>query len=75
MQRGKLIPFLRSFLMLSNMTLTEFTILYFLYSLVYVWGYNGYCRLGLGDQKDVLAPKVVPQVIFIFLHVNAVLSS
>lgn len=29
---------------------------------VYVWGYNGYCRLGLGDQKDVLIPKVVPQV-------------
>ncbi|KAI5116931.1 hypothetical protein M0805_005564 [Coniferiporia weirii] len=29
--------------------------------LVYVWGYNGYCRLGLGDQKDVLIPKVVPQ--------------
>ncbi|EIM79311.1 RCC1/BLIP-II [Stereum hirsutum FP-91666 SS1] len=28
---------------------------------VYVWGYNGYCRLGLGDQKDVLIPKVVPQ--------------
>lgn len=19
---------------------------------VYAWGYNGYCRLGLGDQKD-----------------------
>jgi len=29
--------------------------------LVYVWGYNGYCRLGLGNQQDVLAPKVVPQ--------------
>ncbi|KAJ7594389.1 regulator of chromosome condensation 1/beta-lactamase-inhibitor protein II [Mycena floridula] len=28
---------------------------------VYVWGYNGYCRLGLGDQKDVLRPKAVPQ--------------
>ncbi|KIY70128.1 RCC1/BLIP-II protein [Cylindrobasidium torrendii FP15055 ss-10] len=28
---------------------------------VYVWGYNGYCRLGLGDQKDVLRPKVVAQ--------------
>lgn len=28
---------------------------------VYVWGYNGYCRLGLGDQKDVLKPKPVPQ--------------
>ncbi|KAH8111777.1 RCC1/BLIP-II [Phellopilus nigrolimitatus] len=29
---------------------------------VYVWGYNGYCRLGLGNQQDVLIPKVVPQV-------------
>lgn len=29
---------------------------------VYVWGYNGYCRLGLGNQVDVLKPKVVPQV-------------
>ncbi|KAH8104111.1 RCC1/BLIP-II [Cristinia sonorae] len=28
---------------------------------VYVWGYNGYCRLGLGNQKDVLIPQVVPQ--------------
>ncbi|KIJ65345.1 hypothetical protein HYDPIDRAFT_88099 [Hydnomerulius pinastri MD-312] len=28
---------------------------------VYVWGYNGYCRLGLGNQQDVLVPKVVPQ--------------
>lgn len=28
--------------------------------LVYVWGYNGYCRLGLGNQQDVLIPKVVP---------------
>ncbi|KAH9479125.1 Protein RCC2-like protein [Psilocybe cubensis] len=28
---------------------------------VYVWGYNGYCRLGLGNQVDVLKPKVVPQ--------------
>ncbi|KAL0954199.1 hypothetical protein HGRIS_005327 [Hohenbuehelia grisea] len=27
---------------------------------VYVWGYNGYCRLGLGNQVDVLKPKVVP---------------
>ncbi|KAG2143761.1 regulator of chromosome condensation 1/beta-lactamase-inhibitor protein II [Suillus bovinus] len=27
---------------------------------VYVWGYNGYCRLGLGNQQDVLTPKVVP---------------
>jgi len=30
--------------------------------LVYVWGYNGYCRLGLGNQVDILKPKVVPQV-------------
>ncbi|KAF8264509.1 regulator of chromosome condensation 1/beta-lactamase-inhibitor protein II [Lactarius quietus] len=29
--------------------------------LVYVWGYNGYCRLGLGNQKDVLNPQMVPQ--------------
>ncbi|KAH9989909.1 regulator of chromosome condensation 1/beta-lactamase-inhibitor protein II [Russula compacta] len=29
--------------------------------IVYVWGYNGYCRLGLGNQKDVLTPQVVPQ--------------
>ncbi|KAF5316310.1 hypothetical protein D9619_006834 [Psilocybe cf. subviscida] len=28
---------------------------------IYVWGYNGYCRLGLGNQVDVLKPKVVPQ--------------
>ncbi|KZT69242.1 RCC1/BLIP-II protein [Daedalea quercina L-15889] len=28
---------------------------------VYVWGYNGYCRLGLGNQQDVLIPKPVPQ--------------
>ncbi|KAJ3767182.1 regulator of chromosome condensation 1/beta-lactamase-inhibitor protein II [Lentinula raphanica] len=28
---------------------------------VYVWGYNGYCRLGLGNQVDMLKPKVVPQ--------------
>jgi len=28
---------------------------------VYVWGYNGYCRLGLGNQVDALKPKVVPQ--------------
>ncbi|KAF8959620.1 regulator of chromosome condensation 1/beta-lactamase-inhibitor protein II [Flammula alnicola] len=25
------------------------------------WGYNGYCRLGLGNQVDALKPKVVPQ--------------
>ncbi|KAG6887728.1 hypothetical protein C0992_010948 [Termitomyces sp. T32_za158] len=29
--------------------------------IVYVWGYNGYCRLGLGNQVDVLKPKAVPQ--------------
>ncbi|TFY76178.1 hypothetical protein EWM64_g7829, partial [Hericium alpestre] len=29
--------------------------------IIYVWGYNGYCRLGLGNQQDVLTPKVVPQ--------------
>jgi len=29
--------------------------------LVYVWGYKGYCRLGLGNQVDILKPKVVPQ--------------
>ncbi|KAG5644318.1 hypothetical protein DXG03_008676 [Asterophora parasitica] len=28
---------------------------------VYVWGYNGYCRLGLGNQVDALRPKAVPQ--------------
>ena len=27
-----------------------------------MWGYNGYCRLGLGNQVDILKPKVVPQV-------------
>ena len=26
-----------------------------------MWGYNGYCRLGLGNQVDALKPKVVPQ--------------
>ena len=31
--------------------------------IVYVWGYNGYCRLGLGNQQDVLIPKTVPQVL------------
>ncbi|KAF8991061.1 regulator of chromosome condensation 1/beta-lactamase-inhibitor protein II [Cyathus striatus] len=29
--------------------------------LVYVWGFAGYCRLGLGNQADVLKPKLVPQ--------------
>lgn len=33
-----------------------------IFRLVYVWGYNGYCRLGLGNQQDVLIPKLVPQV-------------
>ncbi|KAG9017998.1 hypothetical protein FRB90_012666 [Tulasnella sp. 427] len=28
---------------------------------VYVWGFNGYCRLGLGHQKDVMLPTIVPQ--------------
>ncbi|KAF5341225.1 hypothetical protein D9611_005924 [Ephemerocybe angulata] len=28
---------------------------------VYGWGYNGYCRLGLGNQVDALKPKTVPQ--------------
>ncbi|KAF5361127.1 hypothetical protein D9758_009052 [Tetrapyrgos nigripes] len=28
---------------------------------VHVWGYNGYCRLGLGNQVDALKPKPVPQ--------------
>ena len=28
---------------------------------VFVWGYNGYCRLGLGNQVDALVPKPVPQ--------------
>ncbi|KAK7031433.1 PHD-type domain-containing protein [Favolaschia claudopus] len=28
--------------------------------LVYVWGYGGYCRLGLGNQVDELRPKMVP---------------
>lgn len=35
---------------------------YSLCSVVYVWGYNGYCRLGLGNQVDILKPKPVPQV-------------
>lgn len=29
---------------------------------VYGWGYNGYCRLGLGNQQDALVPKLIPQV-------------
>ncbi len=28
---------------------------------MFVWGYNGYCRLGLGNQQDALVPKIVPQ--------------
>ncbi|KAH9847327.1 RCC1/BLIP-II [Lenzites betulinus] len=27
---------------------------------VYGWGYNGYCRLGLGNQQDALVPKLIP---------------
>jgi len=42
-------------------------------SIVYVWGYNGYCRLGLGNQQDVLTPKVVPQVSAIFLFMSILL--
>ena len=32
--------------------------------MVYVWGCNGYGRMGLGTglQNDVLVPKFVPQV-------------
>lgn len=33
-----------------------------LHRFVYVWGYNGYCRLGLGNQQDVLMPKLHPHV-------------
>ncbi|KAK7444276.1 hypothetical protein VKT23_015286 [Stygiomarasmius scandens] len=29
--------------------------------IVHVWGYNAYCRLGLGNQADLLKPKPVPQ--------------
>lgn len=28
---------------------------------VYAWGYAGYCRLGLGTQKDELVPALVAQ--------------
>ncbi|KAJ3576562.1 hypothetical protein NP233_g354 [Leucocoprinus birnbaumii] len=28
---------------------------------VYAWGYNGYCRLGTGNQVDLLKPKPVAQ--------------
>jgi len=46
------------------------------FRLVYVWGYNGYCRLGLGNQIDELIPKVVPHVsrhtIHAFLFTNLV---
>ncbi|KAI0741335.1 RCC1/BLIP-II [Daedaleopsis nitida] len=43
---------------------------------VFVWGYNGYCRLGLGNQQDILVPKMVPQFagpneITMGVHVNA----
>lgn len=33
-----------------------------LISAVFVWGYAGYCRLGLGNQKDALVAQPVPQV-------------
>jgi hypothetical protein len=29
---------------------------------VYGWGFNGYCRYGLGAQADQLKPKLIPQV-------------
>ncbi|KAK1225445.1 hypothetical protein PQX77_011615 [Marasmius sp. AFHP31] len=29
--------------------------------LIYVWGYGGYCRLGLANQVDQLRPKLVEQ--------------
>lgn len=29
---------------------------------VYAWGFAGYARLGLGDQKDQVLPQMVPQV-------------
>ena len=41
------------------------------FSLVHVWGCNGYGRMGLGTglQNDVLVPKVVPSVsLFIYLN-------
>ncbi|KAI0718012.1 RCC1/BLIP-II [Cerioporus squamosus] len=43
---------------------------------VFVWGYNGYCRLGLGNQQDALVPKPVPQFsgpneLTAAVHVNA----
>ncbi|KAH6915623.1 regulator of chromosome condensation 1/beta-lactamase-inhibitor protein II [Coprinopsis sp. MPI-PUGE-AT-0042] len=28
---------------------------------VYGWGFNGYCRYGLGAQADQLKPKLIPQ--------------
>lgn len=38
---------------------------------VYGWGYNGYCRLGLGNQQDALVPKLIPQVWYTFVVGNA----
>lgn len=43
---------------------------------MFVWGYNGYCRLGLGNQQDALVPKIVPQFagpneLTMGAHVNA----
>lgn len=40
----------------------DFRFLITVLRIVYVWGYNGYCRLGLGNQQDALIAKVVPQV-------------
>lgn len=36
----------------------------YIFSIVYVWGCNGYGRMGLGTglQNDVLVPKMVPSV-------------
>ncbi|KAK0227512.1 regulator of chromosome condensation 1/beta-lactamase-inhibitor protein II [Armillaria fumosa] len=38
---------------------------------VYVWGYNGHCRLGLGNHVDALRPKQVLQ----FTGANAGMTS
>ena len=42
---------------------------------VYVFGYNGLCRLGLGDQKNRLKPEVVPQVWILMLFGKTYLKS
>lgn len=39
---------------------------------MYVWGYNGYCRLGLGNQVDVLKPKPVPQVYLLTTYLTSI---